>query len=236
MRRINCVIVDDEPLALALLEEYVEKTPFLHLVGKAESAREAMEILEENPVDLLFLDIHMPGLNGLEFAQTLQEGPRIIFATAYDHYAIEGFRLDAVDYLLKPYEYKDFLRAAQRAKKAIQASAASQGVAEAEFLFVKVEFKWVRVDLDDILYIEGLKDYAQIHLRNQSRPLTTLARLKTLHDRLPQNRFLRIHRSYIANLRHVSVIENGKATIGTERIPIGETQRAQLEYRLSQRA
>lgn len=235
MHRINCLIVDDEPLALALLEEYVEKTPFLQLVGKAESAQEAMEILEENPVDLLFLDIHMPGLTGLELAQTLQDGPRVIFATAYDHYAVEGFRLEAVDYLLKPYDYKDFLRAANRARKCMHAPVENSPAADG-FLFVKVEFKWVRVDLDEILYIEGLKDYAQIHLRNQSKPLTTLASLKSLHDRLPQNRFLRIHRSYIANLRHVSVIENGKATIGSERIPIGETQRAVLETRLSQRA
>lgn len=229
MEKINCLIVDDEPLALDLLQGYVEKTPFLKLCGRANSALEALEYLSTQSIHLLFLDIQMPGLTGTDFARSLRNGPRIIFSTAFPNYAVEGFRLDAIDYLVKPYDYAEFLRAAQKAKDVILTQAQIQS---APFFFVKSEYKMVRIDIERILYIEGMKDYAKIYLQGEARPVITLMSLKSLVEKLPDRDFLRIHRSYIIHLKFVACVERSSAMIGTVAIPIAEKYKPILDNRL----
>lgn len=161
---INCAIIDDEPLAAGLLKSYAEKTPFLHLVGTYGSALEAMKHLRENPVQLLFLDIQMPELSGIEFAKVLPSETKIVFTTAFQQYAIEGYKVSAIDYLLKPISYDDFLRASKKAFDMLSTMQKQQTYAQDRFMFVKSDYKLLRVALDDILYIEGLKDYVRIYL------------------------------------------------------------------------
>ncbi|HSQ41043.1 MAG TPA: LytTR family DNA-binding domain-containing protein [Fibrobacteraceae bacterium] len=233
MDSVSCLIVDDEPLALDLLESYVRKTPFLQLQGRASSAQQAMELMQSNQVDLLFLDIQMPGLSGTEFARTLRNGPRVIFSTAFAKYAVEGFRLDAVDYLLKPYDYTEFLRATQKAKEAItlakQANASNSNAAQNAFFFVKSEYRLVRIDVDRILYIEGMKDYAKIFLEGEPKPVITLMSLKSLLEKLPSRTFLRVHRSYIIHLTFVQSLEKGEAVICGVHIPIADKYKSLID-------
>jgi len=173
MQSIRCLIVDDEPLSQDLIASYVEMTPFLQCVGKCASARQAMEALEREPVDLMFLDIQMPGITGIDFARALRDPPRIIFSTAYENYALDGFKLDAVDYLVKPYDYAEFLRAAQKARDAIRPTAGKEP-AELDFFFVKSEYRLVRIDVERILYIESMKDWAKIFLHGDPKPVITM--------------------------------------------------------------
>ncbi|MPR34989.1 LytR/AlgR family response regulator transcription factor [Salmonirosea aquatica] len=243
MNTLRCIAVDDEPLALGLVCAFIEKTPFLKLVGRYSSAVEALQGLHEQPVDVLFLDIQMPDLTGIELARVLDKSagsntaaPRIVFTTAFNHFALEGFRVDALDYLLKPFNYEEFLRAATKAstyfdlvRKAEQGGLAP--VAEAppapvvppeEYLFLKVEYQLVRVAYSDILYIEGLKDYVKVHLRTETRPLLSLTSLKSLEEKLPAHRFMRVHRSYIVNLERIEAITRTSIQIGDTTIPVSD--------------
>lgn len=225
--KLKCIAVDDEPLALKLVETFIEQTPFLQLVGSCDSAIEAMKMIGEKGPDLLFLDINMPNLNGMEFARLLQSGPqpspKIIFTTAYNHFAIEGYKVNAIDYLLKPFNYEEFLRAATKALNLSQAAAPVAEPAE-ESVFIKVEYQWVRVDYKDILYIEGLKDYVKLHLES-SKDILSLTSLKTLEERLPTSRFMRVHRSYIVALDKISSISKTSLHINSTEIPVGEQYR-----------
>ncbi|SHG51461.1 two component transcriptional regulator, LytTR family [Salegentibacter echinorum] len=220
---IICVVVDDEPMALNLVEGYVKKTPFLALKNKCSSAIEAMEFLKRNPVDLLFLDIQMPDLSGIEFSKMLPKETRIIFTTAFDQYALEGFKVEALDYLLKPFDYAEFLAAANKANtwfelvKRKQKSFLSQ---EKEFLFVKSEYKQLRIKLADVLYFEGLKDYVKIWLNDNPKPVLTLTSLKSLEEELPETQFMRVHRSFIISLKNVEVIERSQIIINNKRITV----------------
>jgi len=235
MNPIRCLIVDDEPLALELLASYVSKTPFLELTASAHSAEHAMEIMAAQKIDLLFLDIQMPGLSGTDFARTLRNGPRIIFSTAFPNFAAEGFRLDALDYLVKPYDYTEFLRAAQKAREHFTGVANAQTVAAenpAPFFFVKSEYRLVRIDMDRILYIEGMKDYAKIYLHSEAKPVITLMSLKSLQEKLPAMTYLRVHRSFIIHLRYVATVEKGNAVIGATHIPIADKYRAIIDEHL----
>ncbi len=232
--KISCVIVDDEPMALSLVEGYVEKTPFLELKKKCSSAIEAMEFLNNEPVDLLFLDIQMPDLTGLEFSKMLAKGTRVIFTTAFDQYALDGFKVDALDYLLKPFDYAEFLTAANKANawfslvKEKQQSIVSE---EKEFLFVKSEYKQLRIKLADVLYFEGLKDYIKIWLKDNPKPILTLMSLKSLEEELPEKQFMRVHRSFIVSLKNVDVIERSQIIINDQRITVSEQYKAQfLEF------
>lgn len=229
MDKLNCLIVDDEPLALDLIQSYVEKTPFLHLAGRASSAMEALELLDANTIDLLILDIQMPGLSGTDFARTLRNGPRILFSTAFPNYALEGFKLDAIDYLVKPYDYAEFLRAAQKARDQITPLSKAS---PAPFFFVKSEYKLVRIDIERILYIEGMKDYAKIFLQGELKPVITLMSLKSLVEKLPNRDFLRVHRSYIIHLKFVSCVERNSAMIGTFAVPIADKYKPILDEKL----
>ena len=223
--KITCVIVDDEPMALKLVESYVNKTPFLELKKKCSSAIEALEFIKEAPVDLLFLDIQMPDLTGLEFSKMLPKETRVIFTTAFDQYALEGFKVEAIDYLLKPFDYAEFLSAANKAStwfsliKGNQESIISK---EKEFLFVKSEYKQLRIKLADVLYFEGLKDYIKIYLKDEPKPILTLMSLKSIEEELSNTQFLRVHRSFIVSLKNVEVIERSQIVINKQRITVSE--------------
>ncbi len=228
---IRVIAIDDEPLALKLVANYVEKTPFLELIESFDNPVEAMGFLDQNPVDLMFLDIQMPDLKGTEFARLLTNGPKIIFTTAYEKYAIEGFRLDAVDYLLKPFSYEEFLSAVQKAKKLIGLEKKELSTIEAnkKFLFLKSEYKIRRINFNDITYIEGLKDYIKVYVRNEVHPILSLSTLKAIEAKLPESKFMRVHRSFIVNLEHVETIERSRIVFGNKYIPVGDQYKEKFQ-------
>jgi len=222
---IRAIAIDDEPLALQLVTGYIKKTPFLELMGEFDNPISAMEFLDQNVVDLIFLDIQMPDLIGTDFARTLNQGPKIIFTTAYEKYALEGFRLEAVDYLLKPFGYDEFLIAAQKARKLIDLEQkATSTIIEAnnEFLFLKSEYKIRRINFNDILYIEGLKDYIKVFLANEPKPILSLNTIKSIESKLPATKFMRVHRSFIVNLVRVQTVDRFRIVFGQEYIPVGD--------------
>ena len=220
---INCAIIDDEPLAAELLSSYAAKTPFLNLVGVYNSAVEAIRTLRSEPVDLLFLDIQMPELSGLEFATILPPETLIIFTTAFDRYAIDSYKVNTVDYLLKPIAYDNFLKAADKALRRIVDSRKQATYAADRFIYVKSDYKLVRIDLDDIMYIEGVKDYVRIVLSNNSQPIMCLMNMRTLEEYLPTPEFLRVHRSYIVHMSKVQSIDRFRFVFGDTYIPISES-------------
>ena len=223
--KISCIIVDDEPMALNLVESYVVKTPFLTLKKKCSSAIEAMEFIKNEPVDLLFLDIQMPDLTGIEFSKMVPRSTRVIFTTAFDQYALEGFKVEALDYLLKPFDYAEFLVAAQKARtwfEMVKGNKPSIVSDEKEFLFVKSEYKQLRIKLADVLYFEGLKDYIKIWLKDNPKPILTLMSLKSLEEELPETHFMRVHRSFIVSLKNIEVIERSQIIINNQRITVSD--------------
>ena len=237
---ISCIAVDDEPLALGLVCSFIEQTPFLKLVGRYASAVAALRALHEQPgVQLLFLDIKMPDLSGLELARVLQGGgQRVIFTTAFNQYALEGFRVDALDYLLKPFNYEEFLRAALKARAFFEpklpaapavAALASPAPPPEDHIYLKVEYQLVRVMLADILYVEGLKDYVKVHLASQARPLLSLTSLRSMEEKLPAGRFMRIHRSYIVGLDHVAAVGRGTLQVRQETLPVSDGYREAVD-------
>ena len=238
---LNCIAVDDEPLALGLVCAFIEKTPFLRLAGRYASAVEALQALHQQPVDLLFLDIQMPDLTGIELARVLEntgeKGPRIIFTTAFNHFALEGFRVDALDYLLKPFNYEEFLRAATKGKAYFdlvhRAAPTAAAEPKEEYLFLKVEYQLVRVAFDDILYIEGLKDYVKVHLKNDQKPILSLTSLKALEEKLPAARFMRVHRSFIVNLDKIAAVTRSSIQIEHSTIPVSDQYKEAFNEYLS---
>jgi len=221
---IRCIAIDDEPLALKQMAGYIEKTPFLELTGQFESALQAISWFQENQVELMFVDIHMPDLSGMEFVKSLKNPPGLIFTTAYSEYALEGFRVDAIDYLLKPIAYGDFLKAAEKALERIgkKEEGAARVESDENFLFVKSAYKILRIKLSDIKYIEGMREYVRIHIENQ-KAVMALMSMKKMEAFLPQKRFMRIHRSYIVNLEKVNAIERNRILFDPDvRIPISE--------------
>ena len=218
------IAIDDEPLALQLVKSYVEKTPSLDLAGAFDNPIDAVAFIQSGDVDLVLLDIQMPDLTGTELARVIAGGPKVIFTTAYEKYALEGFRLDAVDYLLKPFSYAEFLKAVQKAERLIAAERSQLPALEVknDFLFVKSESRIRRINFSEIHYIEGLKDYVKIWLKEERKPVLSLSTLKALESRLPSDRFMRVHRSFIVNLETVKVIERGRIVFGEVRIPVTE--------------
>ncbi len=241
---LNCLIVDDEPLALDLLEEYIHRTPFLSLAGRSHSGAEALHLLSEGNIDLLLLDIQMPHLNGIELSKMIGERPRVIFTTAFEQYALEGFRVDALDYLLKPISYAEFLRATNKALQWFEKEevfkttkeSAPSAVAPPHSIIVKADYKQVQIALDDILYIEGVGDYIKIHTHEESRPIVTQMSMKTAEERLPADRFVRIHRSYIVNMDRIKTIERGRIVFGKEYLPISDSYKEHFTELLKQRS
>lgn len=223
--KITCVIIDDEPMAVNLVKSYVNKTPFLNLKGTFNSAIAAMDFLQNEPVDLLFLDIQMPDLTGLEFSKMIPKQTRIVFTTAFDQYALDGFKVEALDYLLKPFDYSEFLIAATKANewfKLVKNKKETTLNTNKEFLFVKSGYKQLRIKLSDVLYFEGLKDYIKIWLKNEPKPILTLMSLKTLQEELPESDFLRVHRSFIVSLNNIEEIERSQIIINKQRITISD--------------
>ena len=225
---INCAIIDDEPLAAGLLKSYVEKTPFLNLIGTYGSAVEAMKEIRSNPVHLLFLDIQMPELSGIEFAKILPKDTKVIFTTAFQQYAIDSYKVGALDYLMKPISYDDFLKAANKALEWFAITQRQQATATDRFLFVKSDYKLVRVSLDDILYIEGLKDYVRFYLEDGTK-IMSLMNMKKLEDNLPRPEFLRTHRSYIVHMSKAQQIDRFRIVFGEEHIPISDSYKEDLQ-------
>ena len=208
---IKCIAVDDEPLALRQMVAYIEQTPFLELSGQFTNSSKLMDYLEEHTVDLLFLDINMPDLSGIELARRLTNPPKIIFTTAYSEYAIEGYKVNAVDYLLKPIEYDDFLTASAKAEELVKKDRLLQPEMKktGDYLFIKSGQKHIRIDFNDIKYIESQKEYISIKLLN-GEAVKALIRLKNIEEILPKANFMRIHRSFIVNLNHIVTVERNK--------------------------
>lgn len=222
--KIQCIAIDDEPLALKQIAEYIKKTPFLNLAGQFAGAYQAAEALKHIAVDLMFVDINMPDLNGIDFVKMLDNPPMIIFVTAYSHYAVEGFRVQAIDYLLKPIGYSDFLKSAEKAKTHYEALIpdALKQKEDKEYLFVKSDYKIVRISLNDIIYIEGMREYVRIHLTT-GKPLMPHMSMHVLEDQLPAAIFMRVHRSYIVNLKKIITIDRSRIMVANNvLIPISE--------------
>jgi two-component system response regulator LytT len=238
---LTCIAVDDEPLALGLVCAFIDKTPFLQLVGRYSSAVEALQSTLSGSVDVIFLDIQMPDLTGLELARVLDRGnrgsrpTRIIFTTAFDQFALDGYRVDALDYLLKPFNYEEFLRAATKARhyfELVQGGSEARSAAVTatlpveivdDYLFLKVEYQLVRVAYTDIMYIEGLKDYVKVYRQSDPlKPLLSLTSLKVLEEKLPLRQFMRVHRSFIVALDRIDAVTRNSVHIGPTMIPVSD--------------
>ena len=227
---MRCIIIDDEPLALDLLEDNILQVPFLELVARCSNPVEAMKVLQQQPVDLMFLDIQMPGLTGLQFIKSMAEKPLIILITAYEKYALEGFNLDVVDYLVKPVALDRFIKACNKAHELFQLRARDkeQGAAAGahpDYFFVNVDYSLLKVDTDDIIWVEGLRDYIRIHLQSSARPIITRMSMKGIEEQLPPGRFIRTHKSYLVAIRHITSIRKGSILIAGKELPVGELYR-----------
>jgi len=241
---LNCIAVDDEPLALGLVCSFIEQTPFLHLAGSFSSGVTALTMIHEQEIDLVFLDIQMPDLTGIQLARILDRqpgsnGPRVIFTTAFNNFALEGYKVDALDYLLKPFNYEEFLIAANKGRayaeliKPVQPALLHHHEQEEEYIFLKVEYHLVRVAIKDILYIEGLKDYVKVYLENTDKPILTLTSLKVLEQKLSPKIFMRVHRSYIVSLEKVNSVTKNSLNIGSLSITVGEQYKEAFNTYLS---
>lgn len=234
---IRCLVIDDEPLALQQLSAYVKKVPFLTLVAACQSALEAQELMEKEQIDAIFIDINMPDLTGMDFVKSLEERPIIVFTTAYSEYAIEGYKVDAVDYLLKPFGMEDFIQAAykvQKRYKLIHTADISQ-VDDDDALFFKTEYRVVRVNINEIRYIEGMSEYLKIYLDGK-KPLVVLLSMKKLEERLPAHLFMRIHRSYIVNLKKIEEVNKNRVILDAETyLPIGDNYRESFNEYLNRK-
>lgn len=210
---IRCLAIDDEPLALKVIEDYVRQTPFLELVEMFTNPVKAFNYLNEheNEIDLIFIDVQMPDLNGLDMVSKLRNKPLLIFTTAYSQYALQGFKADAIDYLLKPIDYPDFLKAANKAKEwlILRKGKSPDIQSNKDFLFIKSEYKIIRINFNEIKYIQGMSEYVRIHLTGR-KPIMSLISLKSLELQLPESMFMRVHKSYIVNLQSISVIERNE--------------------------
>lgn len=222
---LKCCIIDDEPLARDLIKSYVEKTPFLELIGAYESATYAIKTLISGNLDVVFLDINMPCVNGIELAEVIPSECRIIYITAYEQYAIQGFKANALDYLLKPVSYPEFIKAVNKAAQwtAMHKALVEKSGNKSDYIIVKSDYKLMQICLSDIQYVEGQKDYVKIYIDKEPFMITSLMNLKTLEHRLPQQRFMRVHRSFIVNMSKIKMIERNRIVFGKVYIPISET-------------
>ena len=242
MEKIRCAVIDDEPLALGLMASYVKKTPFLELVGSYSSAVQAMQEMHDNPVDLIFLDIQMPELNGLDYSRMISPQTRVVFTTAFNQYALDGYKVNALDYLLKPISYPDFLLAANKAQEWFRLVEQSQQPEKKEnqdeklSIFVKSDYKLIRIELKNILYVEGLKDYVKIYEGNTGRPVISLMSMKAMEEMLPADRFMRVHRSYIVQKEKIRIIEHNRIVFGNTYIPIGDSYKQAFQDFLNKRS
>jgi len=227
---MKCIIIDDEPLALELLEDNIRMVDNLELVASYRSAAQAMEMLLQQPVDLIFCDIQMPGINGLQFVKSLTHKPLIIFVTAYDQFALDGFELDVVDYLLKPVAVERFLKACNKAKTIYEQNKRSAGAEKRrKYIFVYADYNLIKVNHDDIMYIEGLKDYVKIYLNSTPKPIISRVTIKSLESQLPADEFFRIHKSYIVNLAYVYSIRKGRVKVADVEVPFSDSYKEVID-------
>ncbi len=228
---IKVLAIDDEPLALRQLTAYLKKVPFFELVDSCQSSLDAMNILSKNEVDAMFIDINMPDLNGMDFVRSLKQPPMVVFTTAYQEYAVEGYKVDAIDYLLKPFGMGDVLRAADKVKRQYDLlNAASLSPAdENDALFLKTEYKVVRILIRDIVYVEGMAEYLRIHLQGGFKPVVALLSMKKMEERLQAHDFMRVHKSYIISLHHIQEINRSHVVLSqVVEVPIGDSYRERL--------
>ncbi len=225
---MRCLAVDDEPLALDLLEDNIRKVPFLTLVKRCKNAFEAHETLIRENIDLIFLDIQMPGISGVQFLQSVVSPPLVIFITAYEQFALDGFNLDVVDYLLKPVSFDRFLKAASKAHELFNYKTNTPPSVLAEYLFVNADYNLIKINIRDIVYIEGLKDYIKIFILNTPRPVITRMSLKSIEEKLPSDKFARVHKSYIVSIERIVSIRKGKISINNVQVPISEHYKENL--------
>ena len=240
--KIKTIIIDDEPLAIDVIKNYCDSIDDIEVVKCFTNPVEAMGFVSSNPVDLIFLDIEMPLLTGIEFIDTLKTKPLFVFTTAYPQFAVEGFELEANDYLIKPISYKRFLKTVHKIihsfgqntnvlPRMFAADSLENSAHADRFLFVKSDYESLKIFIDDIVYIEGLKDYLKINLSN-GKSVLTLSNFKNLLERLPQNNFLRVHNSYVVNLGYINSIQRNRILIGQQRLPISETYKKQFFDRI----
>lgn len=222
---MHCLIIDDEPLALELLEDNINKAGNMMLVGRCRNVNQAMQVLREQTVDLIFCDIQMPGINGLQFVRSLTQKPLVIFVTAYQEFAIDGFDLDVVDYLLKPVSFDRFLKACNKASglfELLKTRTEAAPERSKKYLFLHSDYNLVKISNQEITYIEGLKDYVKVHLAGSAKPVISRITIKALEEQLPVNDFFRIHKSYMVNLEHVHSIRKGRIKVADSEIPFSE--------------
>lgn len=235
--KMRCIAIDDEPLALELLEDNVSKVPFLELVSGFSKPMQALQYLQENEVDLVFLDIQMPGITGLQLIQSLARKPLFILITAYEQFALQGFELDVVDYLVKPVRFDRFLKASSKALDIFQARYKDKIVEEKEerdYMFVQADYKMIRVNFEDILWVEGLKDYVRFHFDKGMKPLVARLSMKTLEENFPAKSFLRIHKSYIVAKRAITAIQKNMVYLNEMELPVGDLYRDQVQQYVGQ--
>lgn len=234
--KMNCIAVDDEPLALKLLEDNISKVAYLNLVASCANSFEAIKALEENAVDLIFIDIQMPGLTGLQFISTLENKPLVIFITAYKQYALESYDLSVVDYLVKPVAMDRFIKACNRAKELHELKSAKDQTASIntkDFFFLNADYSQVKIMFNDIIWIEGVRDYIKIYLKSSNKPLLMRSSLKAIEPEIPSPKFLRIHKSYIVSVEGITSIRKNSVFIKDMELPVGETYREAVEKLLS---
>ena len=218
---IRCLAIDDEPLALQQIAAYINKVPFLELAAQCQSALEARQFLSDDRVDAIFCDINMPDLNGMEFVKSLTAPPLVVFTTAYSEYAIEGFKVNAVDYLLKPFGMQEFMRAANRLQERLSVPASAPAETD-DTLFLKTDYRIVKVNIPDIRYVEAMSEYLKVWIEGEAKPIITLLSMKKMEERLPDN-FMRIHRSYIINLDKIQEVNKNRVIMDADTyLPIGD--------------
>ena len=233
---INCIAVDDEPLALKLLQDNISKVPYLNLVASCSDAFQAIKALQDHRVELIFIDIQMPGLSGLQFISSLENKPLVIFITAYKQYALEGYDLAVVDYLVKPVSLERFIKSCNRAKEMYELRSLKQqakGNPPNDYMFLNVDYSQVKLMFNDIIWMEGLRDYIKIHFKSTNKPMVVRASFKSIETELPPRKFIRIHKSYIISVDSITAIRKNSIFIKDLELPIGETFRADVEKLVS---